>query len=206
MDGILEVLALGFLIGLTGALAPGPTLVATINSALKDGWTAGPKIVMGHVVVEAIVFFLIAFKLSKAASEHQSLIALVGGMALIIFGFLTIRGSTGDSLGFEVGGISGNPYIAGIVTSASNPYFWIWWLTAGSAMILDGLRGGILMAAMFVVGHWGADLGWYTVVSTSIDRGRTVLSGANYRRALIGCGLFLMLFGGYYVSTVLTPL
>jgi len=31
---ILSTLALGFLIGLTGALAPGPTLVATINASL----------------------------------------------------------------------------------------------------------------------------------------------------------------------------
>jgi threonine/homoserine/homoserine lactone efflux protein len=44
MLGAIETLILAFTIGLTGALAPGPTLVATINSSLQRGWTMGPKV------------------------------------------------------------------------------------------------------------------------------------------------------------------
>ena len=44
MIGAIETLILAFTIGLTGALAPGPTLVATINSSLRRGWTIGPKV------------------------------------------------------------------------------------------------------------------------------------------------------------------
>ena len=35
----LNMIILGFLIGLTGTLAPGPTLIATINASLKRGWS-----------------------------------------------------------------------------------------------------------------------------------------------------------------------
>lgn len=96
--------------------------------------------------------------------------------------------------------ISSNPYIAGALTSAANPYFWIWWLSVGSALLLDGLRGGVLLAVAFMIGHWGADFGWYTLVSTSIDKGRSILSERGYRYVLSACGIFLMLFGLYYLS------
>jgi type I restriction enzyme M protein len=40
MQEIAEMLATAFAIGLTGALAPGPTLLATVNSSLQEGWKA----------------------------------------------------------------------------------------------------------------------------------------------------------------------
>ncbi len=59
MYDLLSMLLLGFVIGLTGALAPGPTLVATINASLAGNWTTGLKISLGHIVVETVIFLLI---------------------------------------------------------------------------------------------------------------------------------------------------
>ncbi|HUM81533.1 MAG TPA: LysE family transporter, partial [Methanothrix sp.] len=70
----------------------------------------------------------------------------------------------------------------------------------GSAFLLTGLNSGLIMAAAFIVGHWGADFGWYTLVSGSLDRGRSVLSQASYRGILGICGLFLICFGIYFLS------
>ena len=39
---ILKALLIGFTVGLTGALVPGPMLFATIEASLKKGWIAGP--------------------------------------------------------------------------------------------------------------------------------------------------------------------
>ncbi len=41
MYDIIQMVFLGFVIGLTGALAPGPTLVATINASIAGDWTSG---------------------------------------------------------------------------------------------------------------------------------------------------------------------
>ena len=101
-----------------------------------------------------------------------------------------------------VTGTAGNPYLAGLVTSTANPYFWIWWLTIGSAMVIAGLAGGILLAAVFMLGHWCADLGWFTLVSAGVSRGRTILSETSYRRIMALCGVFLILFGVYYLSSL----
>jgi len=200
MYEILQMLFMAFTIGLTGAIAPGPTLVATVNSSLKDGWTAGPKVAAGHALVETLIFLLIIGGLADAMQGYSRIIALAGGLALIIFGFMTVLGSRSATMAAPQGQAIGNAYLAGIVTSAANPYFWIWWLSIGSALVLSGLSSGLIMAAIFMIGHWGADFGWYTLVSSSMDRGRSILSEKSYRRILGICGGFLVCFGIYFLS------
>jgi threonine/homoserine/homoserine lactone efflux protein len=206
MYDFLSMLVLGFVIGLTGALAPGPTLVATINASLAGDWTTGLKISLGHIVVETIIFLLIVLGLATAARPYTTAIAGIGGIALVIFGIMTLAGSRTASLAAAVPtGAVANPYMAGLLTSAANPYFWIWWLSVGSAMVIAGLEGGLVLAGVFMIGHWCADTGWYTFVSTGVSRGRTVLSDRTYHRVMAACGVFLVLFGLYYLSSVLIP-
>jgi len=197
---VIDILAMAFTIGLTGALAPGPTLVATINSSLKSGWTAGPKVALGHALVELFVFLLIVLGLAAAAQQYSRFTAVLGGLALIAFGLLTVKGSKKASLTAPASNTAQNPYLAGVLTSAANPYFWIWWLSVGSAMVINGLKGGLVLASLFMIGHWGADFGWYTLVSASLDKGRKVLSEVNYQRILALCGCFLIVFGLYYLT------
>ncbi len=92
MYEMIEMVAMAFTLGLTGALAPGPTLVATVNSSLKSGWTAGPKIALGHALVEVLIFLLIAGGLALAAQQYSHYIAWAGGLALMAFGILTVKG------------------------------------------------------------------------------------------------------------------
>jgi len=83
MYDIFQMLILGFVIGLTGALAPGPTLVATINASIAGNWATGLKISLGHVIVELFLVILILLGLTAVALPHTSAIAAVGGIALM---------------------------------------------------------------------------------------------------------------------------
>jgi threonine/homoserine/homoserine lactone efflux protein len=200
MYEILQMLFMAFTVGLTGALAPGPTLVATVNSSLKDGWTAGPKVAAGHALVEVLVFVSIVGGLAAVMQQYSHAVSLAGGLALIIFGIMTAKGSKSATMVAPHGQMTGNAYLAGIITSAANPYFWIWWLSIGSALVLSGLKAGLIMAAIFMIGHWGADFGWLILVSISLDRGRSILSERSYRRILGICGGFLVCFGIYFLN------
>ncbi len=195
---------LAFLIGLSGALAPGPTLVVTIRTSLQRGWTTGPKITAGHVLLELGVFFLVVAGFSTAPDSWSAPVAAAGGVALIIFGAFALNESRKlDIQAFGPGDAVGNAYLAGFLSSAANPFFWVWWLTVGSAMLVAGLQGGFLLAATFLAGHAAADLVWYTAVSTAIHRGRVILSDRGYRTTLALCGVFLIGFGIYYLTTLL---
>ncbi len=200
MYDILQMVLLGFVIGLTGALAPGPTLVATINASISGRWTTGLKVSLGHMVVEFFLVILILLGLATVALPYTGLIAGIGGTALVVFGTLTILGSRRATLEKSSNQPVANPYLAGLMTSAANPYFWIWWLSIGSAMVIAGLEGGLVVVIAFMFGHWAADTTWYTVVSTSVSRGRTVLPESAYKKTIVICGIFLIFFGIYYVS------
>ena len=203
---LLSTLGLGFLIGLTGALAPGPTLVATINASLAGNWTAGLKVTLGHIVIETAIFFLIILGLASIASPYTMVIAVIGGIALVIFGIMTISGSRSASLSTAPEKGAASPYMAGLLTSAANPYFWIWWLSVGSALLISSLEGGLILAVIFMIGHWGADASWYVFVSTGVAKGRTILSDTTYHRIMAACGVFLVLFGIYYLAGAFLPL
>ncbi|MBP1910198.1 LysE family transporter [Methanolobus bombayensis] len=200
MFELLEMLGIGFILGLTGALVPGPMLFVTIDTSLKRGWKAGPEVFVGHAILEFLVCLLIIYGITSVSDSTVMAISILGGATLVIFGLMTMRGAKGaaDSM-HEHNKSTSKPVLAGIVTSASNPYFWIWWLAAGSALVLRGMEIGLIAAVMFMAGHWLADLGYFTVVSTSFSKGKKLMSPKVYERVLLSCGLFLVLFGSWFI-------
>lgn len=203
---VLEALLLGFSVGLTGALVPGPMLFATIEISLKKGWLAGPQVVLGHMLVEAVLYVLILLgAASLVDSDMISLIFLLGGLSLLVFGLLTLKEARSTSsyvkTSKESPGLKlfSNPGLIGLVTSVSNPYFWIWWLTAGGALVLKEYELGVIIAIAYMIGHWTADLGWFTVVSGSFCHGKTLLSQKMHKYILYTCGVFLIIFGLYFM-------
>lgn len=198
------MLLLGFLVGLTGALAPGPTLLATINASIKEGWTAGPRVTLGHIAVETLMMLLMMAGISVVIGEYTLLIAVIGGIALVVFGLMTLKEARNAEI--DLAGdraATTRPFLAGVITSISNPYFWIWWFTVGSALLIGAYTGGFVPAFAFILGHWSADLGWFTLVSVSVHRGRFIMGEKTYRIILGMCGIFLILFGAYYLSSAL---
>lgn len=212
---ISKPLLLGFTVELTGALVPGPMLFATIEVSLKKGWLAGPEVVFGHILVELVLSVLILFgAASLIGSGTISAISVIGGLSLVVFGLLTVKGAKAvASAGVSPGtsGTSGlkltsNPIALGLITSVSNPYFWIWWLTAGSALVLKENELGLLISVAYILGHWMADLSWFTVVSGSFSRGKTLFSGRTHKMILYACGGFLVIFGFYFMLTYNNPI
>jgi len=200
---MIQTFFLGLLIGLTGALVPGPTLVATINSSARGGWSTGPRVMAGHSVIEAAIFLLIILGLGSVAAleEYMGIIAAVGGVALLVFGILTIRGAGRAMPEGKADQAFVNPYLAGALTSVSNPYFCMWWFSVGSSLVLAAAQKALPFALAFLIGHWSADFGWYTIVSASVHQGRRVFDERRYAWVLRGCGIFLMAFGAYYLAT-----
>lgn len=207
-----KALLLGFTIGLTGALVPGPMLFATIELSLKKGWLAGPKVVFGHMLVELVLSLLILFgAASLVGSGTISTISFIGGLVLVVFGLLMAKdaqtaASAGISPDTSSLKLTSNPIALGFITSVSNPYFWIWWLTAGSALVLRAYELGVLVSIAYILGHWAADLSWFTAVSGSFSRGKALLSGRTHEMILYACGGFLVIFGLYFMLNYNNPI
>ncbi len=195
-----ELVILGFIIGLTGALAPGPTLIATIQSTIQLGWMSGPRVTGGHIIAEVLVVILIAAGIPFLPSGSTMYIAEFGGAALIVFGIMTLKTAQGATLtNPESTAGSHSPIIAGLITSISNPYFWIWWFSVGSALLLSSLASGVVGLVTFMSGHWLSDLSWFTFVSVSVYKSRIFIGDREYRIILLVCGVILIAFGGWFI-------
>ncbi|MCJ7662738.1 MAG: LysE family translocator, partial [Desulfobacterales bacterium] len=66
-----------FLVGLSGALMPGPVLTVTIAEATRRGFWAGPLIVLGHGIIEFTLFVALVLGLGSVL-KHDLVFGVVG--------------------------------------------------------------------------------------------------------------------------------
>jgi threonine/homoserine/homoserine lactone efflux protein len=199
-----------FLMALSGALMPGPLLTVTINESLRRGPWTGPLMIAGHGVLELAFIFVILKGLGELFKQNAVLsgIAFVGSVILLWMGYSMLKGirsltlaGTSEAVDGAPSGIVGNPIVAGVVVSLSNPYWTIWWLTIGLAYIVISAKLGIWGVVAFFTGHIAADLIWYTLVSTSVSFGRRFFTDSVYRGVVFACGLFLLIFSVYFFKS-----
>jgi threonine/homoserine/homoserine lactone efflux protein len=190
-----------FIVALSGALMPGPLLTLTVGEAGRRGFWAGPLIIVGHALLElALVLLLLA---GVGVWLHRPAVlggvGLMGAVMLAWMGVALMRASRHSHLEFDSQAQAGlHPVLAGILMSAANPYWLIWWLTIGLGYGMFSVRYGALGVALFFGGHILADFAWYSLVAGAVAQGRRFLSAPVYRGFLAACGLFLVGFGGYF--------
>ena len=212
---MLNIFLFSFLVALTGALTPGPLLTFTIYKSLKQkkGYLAGVFIILGHATIE---FILILVLLAGASLLFQNilfltLIGIIGGLFLIIFGILVVRDTTkvDPNLDFNLKdnnlkGYKGNSFIGGIIVSLSNPYWTFWWAVIGLGFLVNfnitfATPIGLLL---FFVGHELGDIVWYLPISTFVYFGGKSLNPKIYKYMLLVCASFMIIFGTYLILNI----
>lgn len=205
MSGALaEALVLGasaFLIGLTGAMAPGPYLTVTITRTVTRGPRSAALMLVGHAALEGLLLVGFAFGLQELLqSPHVSrVLSLVGGAFLLWMGWGLLRGALAGTIRPEpsetVRESKLGPVLHGAAVSLSNPYWTLWWATIGVKLAADGLAIGPGGVAAFFIGHQLADVTWYGLVIFATSRGRKLLADRSYRAIIGACALFLLYLG-----------
>jgi threonine/homoserine/homoserine lactone efflux protein len=216
---MIEIFVFSFLIALTGALSPGPVLTFTVyKSVQKKGYLAGFFIILGHATLEfgMICLLLLGASIFLRDILFLTLIGIIGGIFLVIFGILVIRDTIKNPLQFDFQsieeadykGYKGNSFIGGIVVSLSNPFWTFWWAVIGlSFMINFGISFenpiGLLL---FFLGHELGDLAFYVPLSIFVFLGGKSINPKIYKYILIVCGLFMIGFGIYLaVNIIIAP-
>ena len=203
LELILFVLT-SFAVGLSGALVPGPMLTVTVSDSVKKGPTTGPLVVLGHFLTEFILIIVILAGFSWLIGSETAaiIIGTLGGVMLIYMGYTTSK-STLDIKKQSKATDNGSKYgsvFKGVLTSISNPYFFIWWATIGLAFLFKGLEiAGLLGLIGFIIGHWSADLGWFSTVSYFSSKGSEVMNKKHYNLLMKICGIFLIVLGAYFL-------
>jgi threonine/homoserine/homoserine lactone efflux protein len=203
---ILTLIAEVIGISASGALAPGPLFVKNISEGSKTGAKSGFIFSVGHTIVEFSLVVVLALGVLSLASEPTvKLIGIAGGAALLVFGILQIRESLSpkpiemrkESMALK------SHLLVGTVFTGLNPYFILWWFTAGLKLISDSLTFGWAGIILMYVAHVWIDYAWLTGTAHLARRGIEFLGRKGYRIVLMLFGFILIGFGLYFLIDAL---
>ena len=216
MDSVVGIAVTSFVIGLSGAMMPGPVLTVTIGEtaarlrggapgvtewARAQGALTGPLVVLGHGILEALLVIAVVLGLGRLLVLGPVIgsVALAGAAVLIWMAWGMFSSVKGLSLaGAGAREKRRHPVLSGILTTLSNPYWIIWWATIGLGYIAVSLRLGLIGLGSFYVGHILSDLLWYSSVSVTMALGRRLLTDRAYRGMVAACAALLVGFGLYF--------
>lgn len=191
----------------SGALAPGPLFFQTITQGAKTGARSGLIFSIAHTLVEFSLIMLLAIGLLAIQNEVfiRTVIGTIGGIVLIFFGMYQIIGLRKKKQNEETQvAPSHRLFFIGIIFTAFNPYFILWWLTVGSNLILLALEFAALAGVIFMfLCHIWMDYVWLIAVSYFAKKGVNAL-GSQWYRVLIGLfGVILIYFGVSFLGDAL---
>ena len=194
MQEIFGFLGLVIVISASGVMSPGPLFAANVMYGLREGKISGIKMAVGHTIVEFPLILLlgIGFFSIENVPEIRTAITILGAIGLFGFAFLQIRAVTKQKFSLETKSGQG-PFVAGILLSALNPFFIIWWLTIGLVLISESIQiFGIIVLFLF---HIWMDYAWLFTIAAFSSRAKNYLSKRNFKFIIIGLSVVLVYFG-----------
>jgi len=203
--GLVALFFSALILGLSGAMMPGPLLTATINETYHRGISAGPRLILGHSLLELLLVIGLIMGLGNflILAGVKAVIAFVGGLFLLWMGWGILRDAGFSKVKLEFAATGSTQSIplelTGILVSLSNPYWTIWWATIGLGYITVAYNQGIGALITFYLGHISADFLWYALVSLGITSGKKFISDKVYRGILLVCGFFLIGLAVYFI-------
>jgi threonine/homoserine/homoserine lactone efflux protein len=188
-----------FIISISGAMQPGPVTATAITMGAKNRW-AGVLLAVGHGIIEFPLMILIILGLGSIFQKPatQITIGLLGGIVLLYMAFSMFKSSTKHVDPAVIVKVD-KPVTAGIILTASNPYFLIWWATVGLALATRATEIGIHAFVLFTITHWLVDLLWVTALSFAAFHGTSLLGPKSMTVILKLCAALMLLFALFFL-------
>lgn len=199
---MLPILLSVAVISLSGVMQPGIMFAITIAKSYKSPW-AGAQIALGHAVIEFPLILLVYFGFARFFQNTvvQLVLSILGGGMILWMGVSMFRARTevtqkGNDLPY-------NAFTVGVLTSMLNPFFWVWWATVGSMLVMKVLDFGVIGLALLIVVHWLCDLAWLSFASVLVYKTQS-LWGRKFQEGLfITCSLLLVGFGAWFLVSAI---
>lgn len=206
-----KLFMLAFITGFSGAIMPGPLLVATIGQTTVQGFRAVIGLITGHAILELVIVALLVGGLQAVISRPRvrGAIGLVGGAALLWMGWDMLAHAADTSIQTQAHQSAyswAQLLIWGAGLCAANPYFTGWWATIGAGQLAHMAPRTVSEYLAFYLGHEASDYVWYSLVGLLIITGKEFLlqNQALYHGLIVACGIVILLLGLWFVYTGIT--
>jgi threonine/homoserine/homoserine lactone efflux protein len=157
---------------------------------------AGAVIALGHAAIEVPLMLLIVAG-AGTVFQHPPVkmgIGLAGGAFLVFMGIQLLAAALKAANSQQIADHR-HPFMTGVLLTAANPYFLIWWATIGLALTTQAVSFGAGVFVLFCIVHWLCDLIWLEALSFASYQGTELLGGRLQPIVLLFCGVMLCVFG-----------
>ncbi len=190
-----EVLAAGFIIGLTHAMPPGPITFEVIKRSVTEGFLPAFKVDVGATIADAVFFALTVIGLSQVLSHPAGKLAMwLCGCALLAF--LGLRGiywfaakkaaTASDKPRLDA------PLVSGFLICITSPFALVWWMGV-FAGTMAFYRDGISLLAVYS-GIALACLLWYALLGLLGSAGKKVFRPSWLSLLSLACSVLMLAF------------
>jgi len=206
MFQLIEFTILVVIISASGVMSPGPLFTANITYGLREGIRSGIKIAIGHTIVELPLVILLGIGVFSLEifPEFKTIISIFGALTLFGFAALQIKTIIGKKKNILKKPKQG-PIITGILFSALNPFFIIWWITIGFKLISDAMMIWAFVGVLIVfLAHIWMDFVWLGLTAFLASKSKKIISNKNYKIIILGLSLTLIYFGITFLMDIIT--
>jgi threonine/homoserine/homoserine lactone efflux protein len=188
----------GFVLGFAVAAVVGPIGMLCIRRTLSSGFVIGFLSGLGAAVADATYASLAAFGVSALTSllvEQRLWLRLVGGAFLLYLGVHTVRAAP-SAKAATTASVSGllSAFASTLALTLSNPMTILSFVGIFAGLGLS-VEGGMLGAAVLVVGVFLGSAAWWLVLAGAVSAIRGRLTPRVFRTVNVLSGLVIVAFG-----------
>lgn len=205
-DALVETWLAGLALGIGSGVAPGPLLALALTTTLRRGLTAGLLVATAPLVSDALIIAAALSLVTNLPTTAATVMSIVGGLVVVAFGVETLRavpGADPGALRHEADApaasrwrrASAHPLAQATILNLLNPAPWLFWITAGAALLDDAWTTAPVNAIGFLVAFYVGIVGSKALIVSGIAAGRHRLNARTYRALLTGAAVMLLIVG-----------
>jgi threonine/homoserine/homoserine lactone efflux protein len=204
---MIESLLTGLTLGVGSGAAPGPLTALTVTTTMRSGLRPGLQIAFAPLLSDAIIIALVLTVVAQVPERGIQILGLLGAVVVGYFGVETLLSArkavppaTGDNS--EPGKFARFPYLMqGAILNMLNPAPWIFWITAGSTLLISYWNSSPANAIAFLIIFYTMLVGMKILIVLGLSATRHRMSIGTYRGILYGSGTLLLVAAGILLVT-----
>jgi threonine/homoserine/homoserine lactone efflux protein len=197
---MLTALLAGLSIGLGSGVAPGPLTGLAISTTLRSGLGSGLRIAVAPLISDSIIILLSLTLVSQLPDGAITVLGILGAIVVAAFGIEILWSANKmRSSEIEMGSekptrLQKLPVIAqGALINFLNPAPWIFWITAGSTILIGFWRESPSQAIVFLLAFYLMLVGAKVAIVVALAATRHRMNARTYRLILTASGILLLI-------------
>ena len=197
---MLTALFTGLSIGLGSGVAPGPLTGLAISTTLRSGLGSGLRIAVAPLISDSVIIVLSLTLVSQLPDNAITILGIVGAIVIAAFGIEILwsaykMGKSELDMGSQKSTkLMKLPFVAqGALINFLNPAPWIFWITAGSTILISFWRESPAQAVIFLFTFYLTLVGAKVAIVFALAASRHRMNARTYRLILTASGILLLI-------------